>query len=137
MSSNATDLQNRLILAIERKYPKSRVFRQNTGSAYPITTFKRALPFIQRGETPAWFRPVKYGVVGQGDIGGWINVGGMAIAAHIEVKIDKDTQSEDQINFMNTVRRCGGIYVVAKELESGMRDLDAAVREVVGRVAKK
>jgi len=133
MSSSATDLQNRLILAIERRYPRSRMFRQNTGSAYPITTFKRALPFIERGEVPVWFRPVKYGVVGQGDIGGWINVSGIAIATHVEVKIDKDTQSEDQVNFMNTVRRCGGIYVVAKDLEGGMRDLDAAVLEVVGR----
>lgn len=128
--SEATSLQNRLILEVQKKYPRSRMWRQNTGSAYPITTFKRALSFIMQGTTPPWFRPVKYGVVGSGDLGGWVNVDGRAIVAHIEVKIDKDKQSEDQINFMNTVRRCGGIYVVAKDLEGGMAALAEAVTNI-------
>lgn len=128
--SEATNLQNRLIEAVQKKYPRSRMWRQNTGSAYPITTFKRALSLIMQGTTPQWFRPVKYGVVGQGDVGGWIHVDGRAIVAHIEVKIDKDKQSEDQINFMNTVRRCGGIYVVAKDLDGGMAALAEALRSI-------
>jgi hypothetical protein len=127
MSSNATDLQNRLILAVERKYPKSRVWRQNVGSAYPIQTFKRAFEFIVRGITPPWFRPVQYGVVGSGDVGGWIHINGVAVVCHIEVKIGKDTQREAQAKFEATVKRCGGIYVIAHDLEGGMAALAEAV----------
>jgi hypothetical protein len=127
MSSNATDLQNRLILAVERKYPLSRIWRQNCGSAYPITTFKRALEFIKRDIMPPWFRPVQYGVVGQGDVGGWIHINGVAVVCHIEVKIGKDTQREAQEKFEATVKRCGGIYVIAHDLEGGMAALAEAV----------
>ena len=126
--SSATSLQNQLILAIERKYPKSRMFRQNTGSAYPITSFKRALPFLLKNITPAWFRPVAFGVVGQGDIGGWIHINGVAVAAHVEVKIDRDTQREKQAVFEATIKRCGGIYVIAHDLDSGMRAVEEAVK---------
>lgn len=125
--SEATNLQNRLIEAVQKKYPKSRMWRQNTGSAYPIQTFKRAFEFIVRGVTPPWFRPVQYGVVGQGDIGGWIHINGVAVVCHIEVKIGKDVQREAQVAFMNTVRRCGGIYVIAHDLEGGMAALAEAV----------
>lgn len=130
MSSNATDLQNRLILAIERKYPKSRMFRQNNGSAYPITTFKRALEFLKQGITPPWFRPVQYGVVGQGDIGGWIHINGVAVAAHVEVKIGADKQRDKQVVFENTIKRCGGIYVIAHDLESGIQAVEEAVNSL-------
>lgn len=125
--SSATDLQNRLIEAVQKKYPLSRLWRQNVGHAYPITTFKRAISFIMQGTTPPWFRPVQYGVVGSGDVGGWINIDGHAVVCHIEVKIGRDTQHEAQEKFEATVKRCGGIYVVAKDLEGGMAALAEAV----------
>lgn len=103
------------------------MWRQNNGSAYPIQTFKRALSFIIQGTTPPWFRPVQYGVIGQGDVGGWIHIDGRAIAAHIEVKIGKDTQREEQQKFEATVKRCGGIYVIARDLEGGMAALAEAI----------
>jgi hypothetical protein len=130
MSSNATDLQNRLILAVERKYPKSRIFRQNTGSAYPIQTFKRAIEYIKRGVTPVWFRPVAFGTPGQGDVGGWIHINGVAVVCHIEVKIGKDTQREAQEKFEATVKRCGGIYVIANDLDQGLAALAEAVTKI-------
>jgi hypothetical protein len=125
--SEATSLQNRLIEAVQKKYPRSRLWRQNVGHAYPITTFKRAISFIMQGTTPPWFRPVQYGVVGSGDVGGWINIDGRAICCHIEVKIGRDTQREAQEKFEATIKRCGGIYVVAKDLEGGMAALAEAV----------
>ena len=127
---NATTLQNRLILELQKKYPRSRLFRQNTGSAYPIQTFKRAWSFLIQGITPAWFRPVQFGVVGQGDIGGWIHIDGVAIVCHIEVKIGRDTQRDAQEKFEATVKRCGGIYVVAKDLEGGMAALAEAIQSL-------
>jgi len=128
--SQATDLQNRLIESVQKKYPLSRLFRQNTGSAYPITTFKRALEFIKRDIMPPWFRPVQYGVVGQGDVGGWIHINGRAVVCHIEVKIGNDSQREAQVKFEATVKRCGGIYVIAHTLEDGMAALDEAVTKL-------
>lgn len=124
---NATTLQNRLILEIQKKYPLSRIFRQNCGSAYPIQTFKRAIEFIKRGVTPVWFRPVAFGTPGQGDIGGWIHINGVAVVCHIEVKIGADKQREAQEKFEATVKRCGGIYVIAHDLEGGMAALAEAV----------
>jgi len=128
--SEATNLQNRLIEAVQKKYPLSRLFRQNVGSAYPIQTFKRAFEFIVRGITPPWFRPVQYGVVGSGDVSGWIHINGVAVVCHIEVKIGKDTQREAQEKFEATVKRCGGIYVIAHDLEGGMAALAEAVTKI-------
>ncbi len=125
--SEATNLQNRLIEAVQKKYPLSRLFRQNTGSAYPIQTFKRAIEFIKRGVTPVWFRPVAFGTPGQGDVGGWIHINGVAVVCHIEVKIGDDQQREAQKKFEATVKRCGGIYVIAHDLEGGMAALAEAV----------
>jgi len=128
--SQATDTQNRLIEAVQKKYPLSRLFRQNTGSAYPITTFKRAFEFIKRDIMPPWFRPVQYGVVGQGDVGGWIHINGRAVVCHIEVKCGRDTQRDAQVKFEAVVKRCGGIYVIAHDLEGGMAALDEAVTKL-------
>lgn len=125
--SEATSLQNRLILEVQKKYPRSRLWRQNVGHAYPITTFKRAISFLMQGTTPPWFRPVQYGVVGSGDVGGWIHINGVAVVCHIEVKIGKDTQREAQEKFEATIKRCGGIYVVAHDLEGGMAALAEAI----------
>jgi len=130
---NATTLQNKLILEIQKKYPLSRVFRQNVGSAYPLQTFKRAMAFIMEGVTPPWFRPVQYGVVGSGDIGGWIHINGVAVACHVEVKIDKDEQREAQEKFEATIKRCGGIYVIARDLDGGMAALANAIAELKRR----
>ena len=125
--SSANNLQNLLILEVQKKYPRSRLFRQNTGSAYPITTFKRALEFIKQGVMPVWFRPVAFGTPGQGDVGGWININGVAVVCHIEVKIGADKQREAQEKFEATVKRCGGIYVIAHDLEGGMAALADAI----------
>lgn len=124
---SATDLQNRLIEAIQKKY-QSRIFRQNTGSAYPVTSFKRAWPLLSKGIHPPWLRPVSFGVVGQGDIGGWISIGGKAICTHIEVKID-DEQSDGQRIFEKVLMKHGGIYVVAHSVEEGMGKLVLALQK--------
>lgn len=128
--SEATNLQNKLIEAVQKKYPKSRMWRQNCGSAYPITSFKRALPLLFKSIVPVWLRPVKFGTPGQGDVGGWIHINGVAVVCHIEVKIGRDEQREAQVNFEATVKRCGGIYVIAHDLEGGMAALATAVTNI-------
>jgi len=120
--SSAADLTNKIILEVQKKHA-SRLFRQNTGSAYPVTSFKRAWPLLSKGIHPPWLRPVQFGVKGQGDIGGWISVGGKAICTHIEVKID-DKQSEGQEVFERVLTGHGGIYVVAHSVEEAMDGID-------------
>lgn len=121
--SEATDLQNRIIEAVQREFKGARLFRQNVGKAYPMTTFERAWPFLQRGERPPWFRPVSYGAVGMGDLGGWIPVNGVAVCLHIEVKIGKDKMSEEQLAFERVLTAHGGIYIVARDVDGCIAEL--------------
>lgn len=113
----ATELQNKIILAVQQAYPGARLWRNNVGLAYPVTSFKRA------NGNPALMRPVRYGVVGSGDIAGWLYLDGRAIVAHIEVKVGKDKQSDEQRIFMETVRKYGGIYVVARSVDQALEEL--------------
>ncbi|NBW07832.1 MAG: VRR-NUC domain-containing protein [Caulobacteraceae bacterium] len=117
--SASTDLTNRLMLAIQESVPGCRIWRQNTGVAYPIS-------MVDGGRLKPNARPVKYGVPGVPDIigvlpdGRWLGV---------EVKVGRDKQSEQQLNFQSMLEQRGGVYVVA-------RDLDTAVAEVKRRVCK-
>ena len=120
--SQATDVQNRTIEAVQKAFPLSRLFRTNTGSAYPLTTFQRALSFLKQGITPPWLRPVQYGIVGGGDVSGWIHHNGVAICCHIEVKV-KDSQSDSQRKFEAVLVRCGGIYIVVHSAEEAVEKL--------------
>ena len=126
--SNATDLQNRLIEAVQKEFPKSRLWRNNTGQAYPLTSFKRAWEFLKNGVHPPWLRPVTYGVVGAGDVAGWLHVDGRAIVLHIEVKIGKDEQRGSQKVFEKVVVACGGIYIIARSVDQCIADLRAVLK---------
>lgn len=117
--SEATNLQNLIILAVQEAYPGSRLWRNNVGLAYPVTSFKRA-----KGN-PALMRPVTYGVVGSGDVAGWLYLDGRAVVLHIEVKVGKDKQSEEQRIFMEVLRKHGGIYIVARSVDQALADLAA------------
>ncbi len=127
--SEATDLQNRIIEAVQKEFPKSRLFRQNVGKAYPLTTFERAWSFLKTGVRPPWFRPVTFGTVGQGDLGGWFQINGVAVCLHIEVKVGADKMSEEQLVFQRVLTAHGGIFLEARSVDQCLADLRARLHQ--------
>lgn len=97
-------------------HPALRIWRQNTGVGW----FKNGKPARQ---TDPGAYPVRFGVPGQGDIGG-ILAGGRRL--EIECKTERGRQSEDQISFQTMIERFGGLYVLARSLD----DVDRALAAV-------
>lgn len=126
--SEATDLQNRIIEAVQKEFPKSRLFRQNVGKAYPLTTFERAWAFLKIGVRPPWFRPVSFGTVGMGDLGGWIQINGVAVCLHIEAKVGADKMSDEQLTFQRVLTGHGGIYIEARDVSACLAEIRERIR---------
>jgi len=64
-------------------------------------------------------RPVKFGLVGSGDIMGASHRRPLAV----EVKDEAGRQSEAQINFERAWRKVGGIYILARSSEEACQRL--------------
>lgn len=93
------------ILAAWGAHPRVRIWRQNTGKAYP----------------PGSDRLVTFGVLGQGDISGIVAPSGRRL--EIECKSARGRQREDQETFQRVIERFGGVYVLARSVE----DVDRAL----------
>jgi hypothetical protein len=106
------DLTNRIILAVESRFPGSRVWRQNRVEAMALG----------RGKP----RHVSAGIDGQGDITGVLAPSGRRI--EIEVKAGKDRQSDSQKAFERMIRQAGGIYVLARSVEQCLADIKVATK---------
>ena len=131
---SANDLTAALILAIPKEIKGARVWRVNVGGAYPIQAIQAVKNALIRGDARTALellnraRPLIWGgLPGMPDICGILPDGRWL---GIEVKWGRDQQSEDQKVCQRVFEQRGAVYVIA-------RDLDAAVREVVVRVAKK
>lgn len=134
LPQNANDLTAALILAIPKEVKGSRVWRANVGGAYPIQAIQAVKSALIRGDAKAALellirsRPLIFGgLPGLPDICGILPDGRWL---GIEVKWGRDQQRDDQKVCQRVFEERGAVYVIA-------RDLDAAVREVVGRVVKK
>lgn len=88
-------------------HPSLRIWRQNTGVGW----FKDGKPARQ---TDPGAYAVRFGVPGQGDIGG-ILAGGRRL--EIECKTERGRQSDEQRSFQIMIERFGGLYVLARSLE--------------------
>lgn len=84
--------------------PKLRLWRANVGVA-----------FAKSG------RAVRFGVIGQGDISGLVVGTGRRV--EIEVKAPGGVQSAAQRAFGRMVVECGGLYLVAYEIENFSAEL--------------
>ena len=134
--SKANSLTADLLCEIPKRFDGARVARQNTGGGVGMSTIRQAIGLIKSGQYAKSIqllssRPIKWGVVGGGDIVGWlpIEMAGKRIARfmEIEVKAEGDTQSEDQKNRQKTVTEMGGVYVVCRSVEQTIKDLEAYV----------
>ena len=94
----------RVLLARLNALPGVVVWRQNTGRAKP-----------RHGS-----RPITFGRPGQADITGIVQrgIGGIGQRLEIEVKSAKGKQSELQAAFQRDVESRGGIYILARDIDS-------------------
>lgn len=86
-------------------HPRLRLWRANTGAA------------MVHG------RLVRFGVPGQGDISGLISPSGRRL--EIEVKAARGRQSDDQKRWERVITSMGGLYVLARDVETVDRALAA------------
>lgn len=125
--SEANLLTSTLLIEIPKRFPKVRLWRQNTGGGVGMSTVKRAVGLLQQNRisdaiTLLLSRPIKFGIEGGGDISGVAGPHGRRI--EIEIKTGKDRQSESQIAFAAMIRKAGGLYIVARSVEQCLEDLE-------------
>lgn len=101
-------LTNVLLKRIPKHFP-ARVWRQNVIAA------KRGDQFIRAGAP------------GMADISGIIRIGDKGYRLEIEVKIGRDDLSQAQIKFQNMIVSHGGIYLVARDADVALNDLQVEV----------
>jgi hypothetical protein len=142
----ANELTAALLIEIPKRFPRVRVWRQNTGGGIGMSTVKQAVAMIRSGQYAKAIallisRPIKWGVEGAGDISGIARVTVLRHVGHpwtdtefeygvrleIEVKIGSDEQSEEQKGFQSMIQGFGGIYIIARELEQCLKDLGNAL----------
>ena len=103
----------------------SRLFRQNVGMAWTgkvekptratqVTVFPGDVVIRQA-------RPFKAGIEGMSDLTGWTQRDGVAVFTAIEVKTETGRVTPEQVAFLETVRRAGGIAGVARSVEDAGR----------------
>ena len=100
---SANGITAALLIRIPEQFPNVRVWRSNV--------------LVAR----AGDRIVRAGLTGQADISG---IGGpRGVRLEIEVKAGKDRISPAQENFCAMIRRHGGIYILARDIEQALVEL--------------
>ena len=99
----ANELTAALLIEIPKRFPNIRVWRNNRVDAMAVG---------RNGK----LRRIKAGLDGQADISGIIGPTGRRL--EIEVKVGKDSQSQDQQAFDAMITGHGGLYFVARDLET-------------------
>jgi hypothetical protein len=98
------ELQAEILFAVGSR-PDCRIWRNNTGV----------------GRTLSGQRVIRFGLVGSADLLGILR-GGRFLA--VEVKTAKGRQSEAQRNFQRMIESMGGIYVLARDVQTVVDVID-------------
>lgn len=98
------ELQAEILLAVGSR-PDCRIWRNNTGV----------------GRTLSGQRVIRFGLVGSADLLGILR-GGRFLA--VEVKTAKGRQSESQRNFQRMIEAMGGVYVLARDVQTVVDVID-------------
>lgn len=109
--SATSDLTNSIILAVQREYPKARLWRLNSGAFY----------------NPQG-RLIRVGPPGLPDIDGYLPVNGYAVRLGIEVKRGRDRIRPEQQAWGDALKNAGGIYVVARSVAQALEELAALAK---------
>ena len=118
MSTPANKLTAEILIAVPKRFPNIRIWRQNTGGAVPMDQVRKAIAVLLQGKIADGIqmlrRPTRFGVVGAADISG-VGAGGQRI--EIECKAGKDTQSDEQRAFQAMIEAAGGAYIIARSVD--------------------
>lgn len=98
------ELQAEILLAVGSR-PDCRIWRNNTGV----------------GRTLSGQRVIRFGLVGSADLLGILR-GGRFLA--VEVKTAKGRQSEAQRNYQRMIESMGGVYVLARDVQTVVDVID-------------
>ena len=134
MSTPANRLTAEILVEIPKRFPHVRIWRQNTGAGVGMNEVRRAIECLRIGDIKGAIahlgRPMKFGVVGGGDLSGIVyravdaafpKIIGQRI--EVEVKVGKDKQSDEQRAFAQMLTAHGGLYIVARSVEDVVRAL--------------
>lgn len=98
------ELQAEILLAVGSR-PDCRIWRNNTGV----------------GRTLSGQRVIRFGLLGSADLLGILR-GGRFLA--VEVKTKRGRQSEAQRNFQRMIESMGGVYVLARDVQTVVDVID-------------
>ena len=113
---SANDITRLLLLELPRRYP-CRCWRRNSFAA------KIGNRFIRSSQLP-----------GEADITGILNINGVGIRLEVEVKCGRDSLRPAQIVFGRMIESCGGIYIVARDVESALNEIEIRRRSLAARI---
>lgn len=109
------------ILRAYGAHPRIRLWRSNTGVA-------------KMGD-----RSVRFGVPGQSDITGILNMGprfgGVGVALFIEAKTATGRQSPAQVAFQKMCERTGALYILARSTDDVRNGIAAFIEQAGARLA--
>ena len=131
-----TNLQNSIRKELTKKMPSVRLFRNNVGLGYMGTVAREEPPIIVLRN----YRYVKYGLhVGSSDLIGWKSIEitpdmigkRVAVFASVEVKTETGKPTDEQKNWIDQVRKAGGIAGVVRSVDDAVRLLETGSSEQV------
>lgn len=122
----ANQITAALLVEIPKRFPDSICWRNNTGSGIGMGSVRAAIACLRRGDIKGALshlqRPLSFGLVGSSDI--LAVMGPHGRMAGIEVKAEGDRQSSGQAAWAARVRALGGVYVIARDVEGCLKDLN-------------
>ncbi len=119
-----------------------RIWRNNTGLAWNGTrvrlqagqtirdSYGRAIKVGPGDVLIKNARPVKFGLVGSGDIAGIIAPSGRAL--YIETKYGRYNQTPEQKSFAAMIKQMGGVYVEVRDPDAAEQQIKDALAEMTG-----
>ncbi len=125
--TSTTDLTNKLMVAIQAEWPKSRLWKMKQGGGYPAASIKAVMGLMMRGDfQDALKLLMRLPVLQFGGIPGLPDLDGICPDGRrlgIEIKFGADRQSQEQITCQRIYEQCGAIYVVARDVDRCLEEL--------------
>jgi hypothetical protein len=132
VKSPAKSITDAFVAELGKRWPE-RLINWATdvnGKAVPWSYVKQAIACLDRGDIAAaracLMRPVTIGLEGGPDISGILSPHGRFISWEIKTT---DQQSEQQKLCQRAIEKHGGIYIVVRSVDQGIRDTDTLINE--------